>query len=467
MAKIELSITANYQPKWGIWEGIRELVCNGQDAERELGAKLSVFFLPSKGNAETEPGTLVIHNEGCTMPATALLLGHTTKAERTDTVGQFGEGFKIGTLALVRAGVKVVIRNGSEVWNAALETSEKFKGAEVLTFDIKGGRKGENRVRVEIQGVMQETWHSLRSRFLWLDAPASGQVVETPEGSLLLEERHKGMVYVKGVFIRQVKIEYGYNLSHGGLNRDRDLLDHYELQWKTKDIWQHAITKRPDLVEPFFKLIESDKDDARGVNEYTASHISPEAKQALASNFKKSYGDAVPVSSLSESKELETFGRRGVVVPKAMKIILASEIDTLEKIKASAKDEITRRYAWQELSEEQQRTLTRAMSFITWARPEYTFDMVNVVDFRDDDQRGLFAGGEINIASRELASVRDTLRVLVHEFAHFGGADGDHSHVHTSEELWADISARMLHLIDNGFQHGTTTLVVPPGMEAK
>ncbi len=89
MAKIQLSIKTDYLPNWGLWEGIRELIQNGRDAEIEMDAPMSVDY-------KFDRQTLVIKNSGAALTQEALLLGHTTKVGRSDTIGKFGEGLKLG-----------------------------------------------------------------------------------------------------------------------------------------------------------------------------------------------------------------------------------------------------------------------------------------------------------------------------------------------------------------------------------
>ena len=102
---IELTIKTDYLPGWGTYEGVRELVQNGRDAETELNAPFSVQH---RGN------TLCLSNTGARMPREALLMGHTTKRGNNELIGKFGEGLKLGVLALVRAGHTVVIENRDE-----------------------------------------------------------------------------------------------------------------------------------------------------------------------------------------------------------------------------------------------------------------------------------------------------------------------------------------------------------------
>src|SRR5580704_127817 len=138
--KIELSINVEYLKKWDAFSGIRELIQNGMDAQTQFGAKLDVSHYND---------TLRIENAGTTLPHEALLLGTTTKANDPKAIGHWGEGLKLGILALIRKGHPVKIRSGSEVWTPSIERSSKFD-ADVLVFDIKNGAAEKDRVRVEV-----------------------------------------------------------------------------------------------------------------------------------------------------------------------------------------------------------------------------------------------------------------------------------------------------------------------------
>jgi len=72
-------------------------------------------------------GVLRIENEGAHLSREALLFGTTSKMGRADLIGKFGEGLKLGVLALVRAGRPVTIRSGSEVWNPTSQAIVKTR----------------------------------------------------------------------------------------------------------------------------------------------------------------------------------------------------------------------------------------------------------------------------------------------------------------------------------------------------
>src|SRR5687767_3339118 len=78
MREIELTIKTDYLPSWGSYEGIRELIQNGRDAEIELNAPLKVRHVDRHLDPLTLP-YLSIENVGVTLPYEVLLLGHTTK----------------------------------------------------------------------------------------------------------------------------------------------------------------------------------------------------------------------------------------------------------------------------------------------------------------------------------------------------------------------------------------------------
>src|SRR4051812_6923729 len=107
--KFTLSLDCNNLPNWGAREGIRELLQNGIDAETEFSAPLSVRY-------RTDTSTLVIENKGAVIPLKALLTGYSTKRDKPNLRGKYGEGLPQGVLTLIRAGHSVKIRTGSEVW---------------------------------------------------------------------------------------------------------------------------------------------------------------------------------------------------------------------------------------------------------------------------------------------------------------------------------------------------------------
>lgn len=440
--KIPLSITAQYQPNWGVWEGVRELVCNARDAEVEFNAPADVSWYVDKNKV----GSLRIKNTGVVMPYEALLLGHSTKMNRSDTIGQFGEGFKIGVLALVRAGLQVKIRNGSEVWTAAIERSDRFK-SDVLTFDIQAGRKNEERVLIEVSGFEADVWDSLKERFLWLQRLKDDAYVKSYSGTILLDEKYRGMLFMKGVFIRKMKdLVYGYDLAQGSLNRDRDIVETYTLRWELKKIWEESVSMRPDLLNMYYKMLEDDAEDIRGVDRF---NVNDKTLAALVQKFKDSYGDnVIPVKSMGESQEASFAGKRSVVVPERLKSLLDLKIDGIEKVREELAESTTKSYSWSDLSEPQRANLQRAMGLISEVEPRYTLDNVEIVDFRDKSLKGIYKDGKIQIAASELEKLPTATMALIHEFSHEYGGDGTREHTLAVQNIWMQVFGNLVAVLD-------------------
>lgn len=435
MPKIPLTIKVDYLPSWGAWEGIRELIQNGRDAEIELSAPLHVDW---------HNGKLRIENEGCKLPHEALLLGHTTKYGHQELIGKFGEGLKLGILALVRAGHRVKIRSGDEVWDPQIERSATFD-ADVLVFNIGRGRAERERVRIEIDGISKEDWVAMRPRFLFLERQVStNEVISTEFGDLLLEPEKRGRVFVKGIFVAyDEKLNYGYNLADADLDRDRRIIHSYDLQSRTRKIWGEALRKRPDLLDVFWSLLEREAPDTQDISQWNADILPSAAREGIAERFAARYGDtAVPVENLEQSKEVEHLGKIGIVAPAPLRAILAEQIGSLDKVLANLRTEIVKTYSWHELDVFERASVENAIRLAKHGA-EVELSIVDVVDFRSD-LMGQFKDGRIAIARKFLASPRETLATVVHELAHRAGGDGDHKHVAAMEEIWSKIVDALL-----------------------
>jgi hypothetical protein len=431
--KIELTIKTTYLPEWGVWEGIRELVQNGKDAETEFGAPLTVRH-------RAESNTLVIENEGTVLPHEALLLGYTSKTDRSDMIGKFGEGLKLGILALVRKGIKVKIRSGSEVWVPAIVRSEKFD-ADVLAFTIYTGREDKSRVSVEIGGVDKDIWTTIKSKFLFLTPPKDA--IKTYHGSILPGADYLGKLYVKGILVQQnAPYQYGYDLNGVEVDRDRKMIDQASLKWRLCSIWRDALSARPEMTNEFLRLLDAQAQDLDGLDNYTAKQLPEGVRKDIAARFCEQHGaEAVPVTNLAESAEVGHLGANGVVCPPSLRAILEAEIGTVAEQKQKLANMPKHNYSWSELTTAERASLESALALVS-GEAEVTLADVDVCDFRDEDLGGLY-NGRVLIAKKKLADQDETLKVLVHETAHKQGHDGEKSHVAEIERIWSGIVAKL------------------------
>lgn len=432
MPKIQLTIKTTYLSSWDAYCGVRELVQNARDSEVD-GHPLTVDWLND---------TLRIENEGAALPHKALLLGHTTKEGRSDQIGKFGEGLKLGVLALVRAGHQVKIRNGGEVWTPCIERSETFD-EDVLTFRIEGGREDKKRVRVEVGGITKDAWAKMRECFLFLQKPKKADVIETSYGTLIRGAAHKGRVYVKGIFVQtDPSLEYGYDLKDAELDRDRKMVESWNLKYHTKNVLLAALTKQKSMLVQFTEMLENPTTETETITDSNSAWgVTNEVSKAVADAFKKKHGeDAVPVTSLAESKDVEHLGKKGVVVTKQLGTVLAKTLGDALTVKESLKKEVVKTYSWSDLDVIERASLTDAIGLVNPVE-KVSLDEVDIVDFRSDTLMGQFKAGRVLIAKKYLVDQNETLRILVHEVAHHQGGDGEVQHVHRIENIWKGIVA--------------------------
>lgn len=444
MAKVEITMTADYIESWGLWEGIRELMQNARDGEIEENAPMSAGVTPSGDK-------LQIENKGVTLSRDALLIGHTTKRSSTSALGQFGEGLKLGTLALCRLGYSVTIYNGGEIWTAGIEQSEKF-GREVLVFHIKKSRSANPKqaLTVSVAGVTQELWDSLRDRFLFLQEP--NDMITVPSGKLILDPQYRGRIYVKGIYVADERVNYGYDLPSAAIDRDRQMVKSFDLQWEAARIWEQAMThekgRQQELSEKAFEMLEQSAYDM-GLFANRAMSANDEVLENLHQVWKEKYGKkSYPVSSMSESRELSYLNAEGVVCSNALRETIQKRTGRVDEIKKELNHVNKRFISWQDLHDDEKLNLGEIVHMVGEVIPEVTLDAINVVEFPDNpDTMGYFdqEAMQVVMARPVLADLANALHTLAHEVPHIAGKDGEAQHTAMVGDLLAKIAINNKH----------------------
>lgn len=445
--RLELSIKVPYVKNWGLWEAVRDLMQNGIDSEVQFSAPLSVWHDPKRGGT----GMLCIENEGAVLPHEALLLGHTTKSDRGDLAGQFGEGLKLACLVLARRGHEVIIRSGSEVWTPCIERSEKFD-ADVLVVHIATGRKHQNRVRVEIGGISAEEWAEMAPGFRFLDKNKAKKddVIETYAGSILLAPEQRGKIFVKGIFVASkpdYHVGFDFTSSDVKIDRDRKMVDEWDLKYRVANLWKIASASADKACADKARKLFVDAAFA-GAPElrcfedgWMADTLDEGTKAALAERFAEKFGDdAHPVTNMGDAMELEHLGKRGVQVDKTVAALVESKKGKLDTVKGALKNEVVEQHSLSDLTDAERNALLSAWAIMELAGVVVADDMklLSIVSFRDQKLCGMFKGadGSVMLAKKELRSWSHALATLLHEFSHRAGGDGEHAHVSQLEEMW-------------------------------
>lgn len=453
--KVELPIKKTYLPGWGKWEGVREIIQNGLDQEVQGGNELDVRLCQVN-----EVNAVAVTNKGATLDPRAFLFGHTTKEGDDRCIGQFGEGLKLGVLALLREGIGIIIDVGRDRWTARFTKSRKFGGEIILAFDIEKNIHEEPKdVTVYMVGLTEAEFKALvLDKFLNV---GSGKEIKRLKGCgdfhgmLILDQAMKGRVFVKGIWVEdRTDLEFGYDLQNVRLNRDRNLVADWDLGYHTAHIITNVLGN--DKNSEFSKQILD-----RAYNNILLNPSSKEARElssclwvdqrkTLADMFQEEHGKkAIPVSTQDGAKQAEFLGRSGVVVTQAM-------ADALSPVKGMGADAevkgttITNVYDQDSLTKDEKAKIADSCSMISLTGVlTITPDEVKIVDYNKDNVMGMYFIGQIGIARKILANSLDVvLGVLVHEVAHRIAADGtrDHCDIQTmilskiAVVLWAKLA---------------------------
>jgi hypothetical protein len=404
---------------------------NAKDAEVEYNAPFSVEHTGNK---------LTITNEGCTLNHRALLLGETTKADRDDLIGQWGDGLKIGVLGLLRSGHPVTIKSGDEIWHTSIDPAPEYDGAEVLTFNIRKSRMYRNSVEVEIDNVDKVDWLSMANRFRFLPGEKYRNVVYTGLGDLLIDE--PGMLYAKGIFVEKIAdMEYGYDFKDVELDIDRRAVNSWSREYACKRLLEQAMIEKPDLAKDVFRILCDGKKDAAY---FQHSGFKNEANiKAMKDLWVERHGvNTIPIANEEDAIKLEHLGVRGVVVNPAAVAALGAVIGTVESTMAELA--FATKEAFDPDSIPEGEMLLEAMCVLESANHPIDLKHFEVVDFKDPNIFGQYDCGTIKIARKQLANgLSATIGTLAHELAH-GMESKGFTHGQAMQKILEDVITSLL-----------------------
>lgn len=437
-----LPIKSTYVSHWGVWECCREFIQNAVDEEAQHGNEMVVTYKARLRN-------LIIENIGADMGKEALLIGETSKEGAKNLRGKFGEGLDLALLVGVRSGLKVMVETQTERWTPVLEKRPEYGDRECLVIQTRKLQKRRGGVRVRLI-FPEDIWPSIEKRFLFLKPPPEGSTVETSSGTLINHDDYRGRIYSRGIYVCSIEdMEFGYDFEDLELDRDRRAVQGWELKWRGAQVLAFAARDASEKVAA--KLYKMLNDSKGGETEEVSDQIGSgsAALEHIVDEFKLVHGDtAIPCANMAESKQLDHYGDRGVVVGAHLYRILMKHYGSVAERLKKKRFEVTTTYAYSDLSTGQATVLDAASKLLDAAVQAVapsddamtTLANLAVVDFASESILGtcVLGSGEMKLAAHQLESIGKALSTLLHEMAHAltEADDGEHEHIATIEALW-------------------------------
>lgn len=305
--RYDLSLSREYVSAWTYLQAIRELLQNAIDSE-------SKFEFNFTGT------TMSIHSRASALSPSTLLLGTSSKGDDESKIGQYGEGYKLAMLVLLREGFRIRIFNGNVMWVPSFSFNKDF-GAETLVVLETPMKKSYEGLTFVIEGLDPDQIAEVQKSCLHFeeyDVVHDGQY-----GQILPEPSYGGKLYVNGLFVCETKMKFGYNVKpqYLKLERDRQTVDSFELAFLTRDMW--LSTKLYGIIQ---ELIFDQVEDVKYF-EYGWREPKQELARSVATAFREKHPTAVAVSSQADLEHASKEGREAIIVPEeARKLMHGDEV---------------------------------------------------------------------------------------------------------------------------------------------
>jgi len=266
---IDYNMSRDYCSDWTAINALREIVQNAIDSDRPYDC------------LATEQGINVLTND-VTLSPEVFSMGVSQK-NGSDSIGKYGEGFKIAMLVLTRLGLEPkIITGGYNV--TGLFRKHEFTGIETFCLEIE-----------ERTMPIKDTQFLCLSEGIDLTelgnkvVPFVDKNMDLPANIDIWQGR-PGEIFVNGLYVDKEDLVFGYNFSPSKitLNRDRNMVN--GVHWQLAGYYAGLSAKKADII---FDLLERDAPDVRDLS-YRL--YKTELKAELARLFYNRYGDGAQIA---------------------------------------------------------------------------------------------------------------------------------------------------------------------------
>lgn len=319
----ELSLAPNYVSDWTFNDAIRELIQNGIDQQAINNRnKFSITY----NNGEKK---LILKSENSRLKRNSLLLGCSNKANDENTVGQFGEGYKIASLVLTRLNKTFVIYNNeeNEIWHCRFKNSEKWHG-KILAYYIEKVPTEDRNLEIVIGNVTREEYNNIFN--VWIGEEEWITKIHTSYGDILTDEELSGNVYVNELFVyHDEEMKYGFNFKpqYITLERDRKTCSSWDINSITNKMLMEAVVNGDIDIEELDEMVEL---RTKETWHFQFNKYMPNAEvvaEKFITKFDEINPGCIPVYGQAQINRVNALGGKPIVISSILSEILSEKIN--------------------------------------------------------------------------------------------------------------------------------------------
>lgn len=270
---IDYNMTREYRSHWSAYDAIREMVQNAVDSGEEFEC--------------TIVGDIIsVITKGTTLNLSTLALGESQKPG-TDSIGRYGEGYKIGMLILSREGNEPCIVSDGKRLEGYFAQSPL--GLETFKVQVSDYGHGLNRIEFHCNTKDIDVTELRRRIPYFTDKP-----LKYPDTVNILQDR-PGEIFVNGLYVCNKSLTFGYNFNPNyiTLNTDRNMAE--GVLWQLGKFYGSLGADKAELI---FKLIENNSADVQDLHYWLDND---KLKAELARLFYNKYGEGAKISKPGNS----------------------------------------------------------------------------------------------------------------------------------------------------------------------
>jgi len=254
-----VTISKDYQKKWGLFEALREWFANAHDVT-ETDSQTKVYT--------DENNNLVIEYDS-DIPLELrhlVVLGSHEEYKGKISIGQFGEGITLGCLVFARMGIPVKIESIGRTYYPDLKYDYSLKSELLHIYHKKNERNMGT--KLTFRGIPLELIEIAKDTFLF-NRKSEYTVLHSKENlGEMIDFRNEKILAVRELIIRgkeaqKIKSYFSYNLYDKQkrlVNRDRDFV----AAWSTRRILEEIlVTVKDEKIVRTILDIKSDREECK------------------------------------------------------------------------------------------------------------------------------------------------------------------------------------------------------------